>query len=65
MNNNNKLPTISNQFIKEFVERQGKDVDVLVEVKDWCDYEGEELWEITPDWRIVINPDNTVNLIFK
>ena len=57
------VPQFPQSFIKEFVEIQGKDVDVLVEVDLLIahDKEGNKL--IEPD--IKLNPDNTVNLIFK
>ena len=64
------LPQFPQSFIKEFVERQGKDVDVLIEVEEYivesfglATVNGYE--EPLTDYRIRLNSDNTVNLIFK
>lgn len=52
-----KVLALPEHFSKEqlnmIVEGKLKDGDkVYVECKDFCDYEGEESWEITPDFRI-------------
>ena len=60
-----KIPQFQQSFIKEFVERQGKDVNVLVEINNrflgYEDISGMPMFEDV----IKLNPDNTVNLIFK
>ena len=64
------LPQFPKPFIEEFVERQGKNVDVLVEAEEYivqsfglATVNGYE--EPLTDYRIKLNPDNTVNIIFK
>jgi hypothetical protein len=37
-------------------------IKVEVKMEDFCDYEGEELWEITSDWRLKIQ-NNTIQIV--
>ena len=48
------------EFIIQSLNPLPKQVEV--EMEDFCDYEGEELWEITPDWRLKLK-NNIIQVI--
>ena len=53
----------SNDFIKAFIEKQGKIDKVLVEYVDWCDYDDDnEIGLDKPDLRLKVAPDNTITI---
>lgn len=53
----------SPQQLQMIVDGKLKDGDkVLVECIDLCDYEGEEIWEITPNKVIKLNSSNHITL---
>jgi len=60
------LPRPSKEFIEAYIRtynsEDGPVTEVVVEYVNFCEYEEEETWEIHPDWRLKIKPDNTISI---
>jgi len=56
-----QLPQISQSFIEEYVKAGGID-EVLLEYKDWCDYDDDNTWGglDKADLRLVLDQNNCV-----